>query len=164
MRLQTALNTRTQPGRGILPSDIVAAHQCNSAQHTSSRVTQADTAGAHYNTKAGRCVHISQHSDGMDHNWPSPKKETENDHCAHILGNRDTLGSAGPRARRTGNTTPQNSALDKAGLCKNQTDAIIGQNHATPHCAQQAQSHQRWCLSLQHPWPKSQRHHRAHDQ
>ena len=34
-------------------------------RYTSSRVTQADAAGAHYNTKAWRCVHRSKHGDGM---------------------------------------------------------------------------------------------------
>ena len=46
------------------------------ARHTGSRVTHADTAGAHYNTKAWRCVHRSKQGDGMVQDWPSPKKGT----------------------------------------------------------------------------------------
>ena len=58
----------------------------NSARHTSSRVTQADAAGAHYNTKEWRCVHRSKHEDGMVQDWPSPKKGTPNDQMGVHIG------------------------------------------------------------------------------
>ena len=50
------------------------------------RLTQADTAGAHYNMKAWRCVHRSKHGDGMVQDWPSPKRRTENDQMGVHIG------------------------------------------------------------------------------
>ena len=61
-------------------------YQYSSARHTSSRVTQAYTAGAHYNTKCWRCVHTSNHEDGMFQDWSSPKKETANDQMGVHIG------------------------------------------------------------------------------
>ena len=58
----------------------------NSARHTSSRVTQAEAAGADYNTKEWRCVHRSKHEDGIVQDWPSPKKRTANDQMGVHIG------------------------------------------------------------------------------
>ena len=81
-----ACNTGAKPACGNLPSVIVTAYQCNSAWHTSSRVAQADAAGAHYNTKAWRCVHRSKHGDGMVQDRPDPKKGTKNDEMKVHIG------------------------------------------------------------------------------
>ena len=74
-----ACNTRAKPACGNLPSVIVTVYQYSSAKHTSSRVTHADAAGKHYNTKAWRCVYRSKHEDGMVQDWPTPKEGTAND-------------------------------------------------------------------------------------
>ena len=80
-----AVNTEAKPACGNLPLVIATVYQCKSARQTSSRVTQAYVAGAHYNTNAWQCVQRSKHGDGMVQDLPSPKKGTKNDQMmAHI--------------------------------------------------------------------------------